>query len=512
MDNSHGLSIYLIDSPAEYDSSYDLLRFANDTQWDEFLLSGEGIVTGVEAIATTRQIQTTGVGPEAVSIFEEWDAYYEVDGYKVYKSINSGEFNMVYDWQNPPTASGYGISDSDILEGNTYFYYVTAYGADWETSPSEIASIEITSQTFLPACSLISPINGSTITDTNPVFSWSPVGLDTSDLPYGQVYSGETLLIVYDANTFEPAWYVWFDDMTTSSVTYDQNGNAYPLVPGNNYRWSIRTYGYDNNGNWVASSQSETWEFSYDGPVVYNVEARAITLQVTSMELFQEKIDQLVKEELIPDSFHLNELPPLTKGVVEYIISAYWDAYPEATGYKIYRSISGGSYSIIYQDEPTMIYDSYYFWDEDVSEGTSYTYYVTAYGSGWETDPSLEVTIDTWLPPCSLISPTDQSVITDPTPTFTWNPVGLTSSDFPYGSIYSGGSDLWVYDWTAWRNVWRISFANMTTSTSTYNQDGQATSLVPGHSYIWDSWGYGYDENGKNIAISENEQCAFIYK
>jgi hypothetical protein len=123
MDNSYGLSIYLIDSPTEYDSSYDLLRFATDTQWDEFLVSGEGVVTGVEVIATTRQLQTTGLEPEVVSLFEEesntskdyqivninnglksetvnwilvlWDAYYEVDGYKVYKSINSGEWCMI---------------------------------------------------------------------------------------------------------------------------------------------------------------------------------------------------------------------------------------------------------------------------------------------------------------------------------------------------------------------------------------------------------------------------------
>ena len=37
MENSHGLSTYLIDSPSEYDSDYDSLKFANDTQWDEFL-------------------------------------------------------------------------------------------------------------------------------------------------------------------------------------------------------------------------------------------------------------------------------------------------------------------------------------------------------------------------------------------------------------------------------------------------------------------------------------------
>jgi hypothetical protein len=542
MDNSHGLSIYLIDSPAEYDSNYDLLQFAIDTQWDEFLQSGEGVVTGVEVIATTRQLQLTGLGPEVVSIFEEesnalkdyqianindglksetvnwilvlWDAYYEVEGYKVYKSINGGEFNIMYDWQNPPSgSSGYGVSDPDFSEGNTYSYYVTAYGTDWETAPSEIVTITITSETFLPACSLTSPANGSIITDPNPIFYWSPVGLDTFDLPYGQVYSGDTLLIVYDANTFETAWYIWFNDMTTSLAIYGQNGSADPLIPGHDYRWYVYTYGYDNNGNWVASSCSEEWEFTYNGPaIVYDVEARAITLQVTSMSMLQAKIEQLVEAGKIPDSYYLNEPSPLTKGVVEHIISVYWDAYPEATGYKVYRSINGGDYTLILDWQAPSGYDRYSFYDYNVSEGNSYTYYVTAYDTGWETDPSQIVTLDTWLPPCSLISPTDQSIITDPTPAFTWNPVGLIVSDFPYESIHSGGSDFWVYDATAWEQVWWIWFANMTTSASTYNQDGQATPLVSGHGYFWNSWGYGYDENGKMIAISESEDWNFTYE
>ena len=42
--NSHGLSIYLPDTAAGYDSAYSTLLFAINTQWDEFLKSGGGIV------------------------------------------------------------------------------------------------------------------------------------------------------------------------------------------------------------------------------------------------------------------------------------------------------------------------------------------------------------------------------------------------------------------------------------------------------------------------------------
>jgi hypothetical protein len=544
MDNSHGLSIYLIDSPAEYDSNYDLLQFAIDTQWDEFLQSGEGVVTGVEVIATTRQSQTTGIEPEAMSSFEEesntledyqianindglksetvdsilvlWDAYYDVDGYRLYRSVNSGDYTVIFEWQNPPVGSfGYGFYDSDILEGNTYSYYVTAYGPDWETSPSEIVTIEITTQTFLPACSLISPTDSSTIIDPNPVFSWSPVGLDASDLPYGQVYSGRTILRIYDASTYETAWYVWFDDMTTSTATYDQNGNANPLIPGHTYRWYVDTYGYDNNGNWVASSDSENWEFYYNGEdIVTGVWAYTITIDPgvvippdasISMNGFRNKSAQLNKETKILFSPNFNKYAEKKGEVKDYIIQVEWYGYVGASGYRIYRRVNGGNYSVVH-DEIDYSGNYYYFYDDDTSPENTYTYYITAYGSDWETAPSQTVTRDTWLPPCSLISPIDESIITNPNCTFTWSPVGLTTSDFPYGSIYSGDGFLLVYDYITTNETWqRIFYDDMVISTINYNDNGLAIPLVAGHNYSWNSCALGYDEYGNVIAGSLGE-------
>ena len=537
MDNSHGLSIYLIDSPAEYDSSYDLLQFAIDMQWDEFLLSAEGVITGVQAIPITRQV-STGLAPEAISAFGEesntledyqianindglkgetahqilvlWDAYYDVDGYRLYRSVNSGGFTMIFEWQDPPTGSfGYGFYDSDILEGNTYSYYVTAYGSDWETSPSEIVSIEITAYTFLPPCSLISPADGLTITDPNPVFSWSPVGLDSSDLPYGEIYSGETYLRIYDADTYETAWSIWIDDMTISTATYDQNGSADPLIPGNTYRWYVVTYGYDNNGNWVTSSNSENWEFYYNGEdKVTGVWAYTITIDpgVTSpdasieMNGFKNKNKQLNEDAKILFGSNFNEYLEKKGEVKDYIIQVEWYGYVGASGYKIYRRVNGGDYSVVH-DEIDYGSDYYYFYDDDTSPGNTYTYYITAYGSDWETTPSQTITRDTWLPLCSLISPANEATITEPTPNFIWNPVGV--SIFPYGSIYSGDSYLLVYDYFTTTETWeRIFSDDIVVSTIIYNDNGQATSLVDGHNYSWNFCALGYDEYGNLIAGS----------
>ncbi|PKP59789.1 hypothetical protein CVT91_06140, partial [Candidatus Atribacteria bacterium HGW-Atribacteria-1] len=108
-----------------------------------------------------------------------------------------------------------------------------------------------------------------------------------------------------------------------------------------------------------------------------------------------------------------------------------------------------------------------------------------------------------------LVGPPNGSVVTDLNPVFTWNAVGVSS--YPYDSIYYGESDLWVWDDTAGEGAWYTWFDNMTTSTAIYNQDGYASPLISGHSYIWDSWGYGYNGNGNLIAISESEDWYFNY-
>jgi hypothetical protein len=227
------------------------------------------------------------------------------------------------------------------------------------------------------------------------------------------------------------------------------------------------------------------------------------------MSKIQDKITQLEEEGKLLPSYKFNEPIGSKKGVTDYVIDVSWHAYYGATGYRVYRSVNGAAYTLVLDWEAPLGYDWYGFYDNDVAPGSTYTYYVTAYGDFGETAPSQIVTRDTWLHPCSLDSPIDGLAITDPNPTFTWNPVGVSS--FPYGPIYSGESDLWVYDDTAGETVLYTWFDNMTTSTATYNQDGQASPLVACHGYYWDSWGYGIDGNGNLIAISESEDWYFSY-
>jgi thermitase len=254
-------------------------------------------------------------------------------------------------------------------------------------------------------------------------------------------------------------------------------------------------------------------------PKVSDISAYTITLQAVSstsssinISEFQNKISQLEEKGILKPSYQFNNAPKrLTKNstTTAYTINVSWHGYYDATGYRVYKSVNGASYILLIDLVVPTGYNWYSFYDWEVIPGNNYAYYVIAYGCGWKTDMSEIVTIDTFLLPCSLISPLDGAIITEPNPVFRWSPVGILS--FPFGSIHYKGSDLWVYDYTAEETAWNIWFNDMTTSLATYNQDGQAFPLVSGHDYLWNSWGYGFDENGNLIAMSWSEDWWFTY-
>ena len=455
------------------------------------------------------EIKEIQKGVTGYAIYVGWHGYYDATGYRVYRSVNGEDYSIILD-EKISGYTWYGRWDNDVSPGNTYTYYVTAYGPDWETDPSEI----ITRDTWLPPCSLISPTNASIITNSSPTFTWNPVGL--TNFPYeSNICSGESDLWIYDNTAEEKVWHPGFDDMITSTIVYNDDSQATPLVAGHSYLWQSSGYGFDNNGHLIAMSFSDNWDFIYSGGApagVTDVIAKAKTYNSSRMP--KTMLDELEKNKAL-SVYYFNELKESKEAEVNHLITLYWSAYCETTGcgYRVYRKINEGEYEMIFsQDAPTG-YDWYRWDDNEAGPGVNtYSYYITAYGTDWETAPSEIVTIDTWLPPCSLDSPANESIITESNPTFTWNPTGLTASDLPYGSITSGDSRLWVYDNTAEEEVWYVQFEDdLTTSTITYNDDGQATPLTAGHSYYWEYSAYGYDEDGNQIGASSSGGRDFIY-
>jgi len=260
---------------------------------------------------------------------------------------------------------------------------------------------------------------------------------------------------------------------------------------------------------------------------LYSLEPVTPPIPDSSMTGLEDRTNKIGEKSLILQNLKFDKLKG-KEGDSYYGVLIYWNAIlkggqlDEDVEYKVYRSVDGVNYDNIVSDDNLYLYEEYFegeecticgFIDTDVDpdSGNTYSYYITACGSDWETNPSQTVSIDTWLPSCcSLNSPQDGLEITEANPIFTWDPVGV--SKFPYGSICSGESDLWIYDSTDSAQSWRIIFSDLTTSTATYNQDGQATTLVPGHAYYWDSYSYGYNLDGDLIAISICEAWNFNNK
>lgn len=196
---------------------------------------------------------------------------------------------------------------------------------------------------------------------------------------------------------------------------------------------------------------------------------------------------------------------------IEHLINVFWDPYPEASGYKVYRNVNGVvEGEPVYSGPGELLSDKnvVQWHDTNIVVGNTYSYYVAAYSDGWETAPSQETgTINSFLPPIYLVGPSAGDTINNSTPTFEWSPVGSN----PEGCKNFGTTELWVKDLTADKElVWQIVFDDMTTFSATYNQDGQASPLIPGHSYGWQVTSYGYAENMED-AISQSEYWEFMY-
>ena len=222
----------------------------------QFILNPSSKVEGGTAIPWT--FHSDSAIMHQINIF--WNVYEGANGYKVYRQVNnSNDWQMVFQGEGD---IGGELSekrewyDQDVQLGNTYEYYVVAYGDDWETNPNFLTG---PLSQFLPAIYLESPSDQSMVSDPDPTLQWTPLG----GIPAGFNGPSETELLFYDATTNELIWQALFVDVTTSSVTYNQDGQATAsLIPDHTYGWKVRNFAYDQNMEDVIT-QSEYWEFIF---------------------------------------------------------------------------------------------------------------------------------------------------------------------------------------------------------------------------------------------------------
>lgn len=329
---------------------------------------------------------------------------------------------------------------------------------------------------------------------------------------------------------------LWYEEEAISTTDSNYDGHAiFEYIPSGDYAISASltcfepSLAVDNPVTVVAENkESITIAFSTALEVkakIAEVEGIAITRKLEesfsgtsndmNLQRFEDRLAVLVEKGILKANINYNNASDalLSKDIdnIEYTVQVTWPAYQDAKGYILHRSTNDSEYiQILNWEYPYSGEVLLGFIDIVASADSTYKYYVTAYGDCWSTEQSDIITVDTFLPPCSLISPENESTITELTPVFTWNPVGLSPSVIdPYGSIVEVYSDLWVYDNTSGSSAWLRYFNDMTTYNVTYNNDGSAATLVSGHNYFWDSWGYGYDEDGYLIAMSWSEDWDF---
>jgi len=208
-----------------------------------------------------------------------------------------------------------GYIDEDVSPEKTYSYYVIATGDGWETAASETTTVD----TWLPACSLLSPPNNSSIDEAKPTFSWDS---GVSSLPYDSISSGNVYLGVWNEMDQWTGWSKYFNDITLSSAIYNQDGQGDPLFSGNSYQWSVRIDAYDSESNYIARSLSENWNFSYLN------ENPDIVLDISGSVVFDNKTYVSAGEHNITVSF-----PEAISGEVLGIITGCQGDYSRSSEY-----------------------------------------------------------------------------------------------------------------------------------------------------------------------------------
>ncbi len=437
-----------------------------------------------------------------------WQAYPEADDYHIYKSVNGGPFSEIDVYYREGDDNNLLVFiDNDILNTNSYQYYVTADTPAGETDPNYSDTID----TWLPVCSHDSPGDQAPVISPEPTFIWNAIGLDTSDLPYdspdGPIYEVNSHLRVIDLNEEnEIVWEAHFDEGTTSTIAYNEDGEGIPLEVGHIYQWMVFCGGFSEEGNYIAESYTRRREFIYTaGESAIISEVNTFTQVENDVAQIKQTLDYLVKSELIEPFYQLNQDEIISSKGITRGIQLRWTAYLEATdcGYKIYKSTNGGGFTEVYSQTAPSGCDWYGWWDENVLEGNTYSYYVTAYGDGWESPPSETVTRSTWLPMTYLESPEHEATIAESEINFTWIPAGNQAEfDFPH-------TILRIYDANAPSDpVFTAAFEDLTTFSYLFSD----TFLLDNQIYEWNVISHGCDEEGELAAVSVAGEWGFTYE
>lgn len=159
----------------------------------------------------------------AITRFEEGFIEYEVqltwaalkgaDEYKIFRSINEGEFEEIS--ANDYEDEGFQLwwTDKDILESRTYTYYIEGYWQGEFTASTEQVFIDF----WLPSCPAKYPINNEIINEENPEFKWNSISINT--FPFKNViFSARGEFLLFDLTEEKEIIRIDIEDFNINSI------------------------------------------------------------------------------------------------------------------------------------------------------------------------------------------------------------------------------------------------------------------------------------------------------
>lgn len=170
------------------------------------------------------------------------------DEYKIFKSINGTLFEAVKaDYQD----EGFQMVwlDKDVLDRNTYAYYVEGYKQGELVGRTEQVVIDF----WLPSCTAIYPVNNEIISEEEPEFRWESISINT--FPYKNIiFSAESEFVIYDSTEEKEIWRIAIEDINTNKFIYDLEEIAKPFQKKHLYQWQYKVIGYNSKNQAIAES------------------------------------------------------------------------------------------------------------------------------------------------------------------------------------------------------------------------------------------------------------------
>ena len=395
--------------------SYTIRSYVGSNYSTGYDATAETITAAVPVEPAPVTINNITYNNGAVSL--SWDAIDGVDGYRIYRKLGTGKWTILVS-----STTGTTYIDNTVTEGKTYSYTLRSYvGSSYSTG------YDATAET-IKAAALAEPvpvtINNISYDNGAVVFSWNAVeGMDGYRI-YRKVGTGKWTILVSN----------------TTATNYADN----TVTEGKTYSYTVRSY--------VGSSYST----GYD--------ATAETIKAAA----------------------LAEPMPVTINEIKYdngAVSLSWDDVDGMDGYRIYRKLGTGKWTILVSDTTATTYA-----DNTVTEGKTYSYTLRSHlGNSYST--GYEDTAKT-IKAASLAEPV---------------PVTINEIKYDNGAVTLSWDDVDGMDgYRIYRKLgtgkWTILVSDTTATTYTDNTvtEGKTYSYTL-RSHVGNSYSTGYEDTAKTI-------------